>query len=220
MIDLAKDRNSRTVPSWWLDWNDQTCVIVASGPSAKDQPLHLLEETGLKTLAINTSFRLVPNADVLFACDHAWWKKHLNELDDFKGLKVTTDPRNIMGEWGIHRVPCLRTSDKMVLNQYNLVGWGGNSGFQSINLVLQFGVSRIILVGYDMSIDRGTHWHGDHPQGLSNPRSRNVDRWRRALDNAVVDIERLGVEVINTSMDSALCSYPKMQFEEALRCAT
>lgn len=218
MIDLARDRKYRVVPEWWLDWHDQTCVIVASGPSAKDQPLHLLEEAGVKTVAINTSFRLIPRADVLFACDFVWWRTHRQELEDFAGVKVTTDTRHVLRDWGVQRVPCNRFSDRLSLNEYNLISWGGNSGFQAINLVLQFGVSRIILVGYDMNLDQGTHWHGDHPVGLSNPKQKNVDRWRRAIDNAAPDIERLGVEVINTSRDSALYAYPKMSLEEALKC--
>lgn len=218
MIDLARDRNNRTVPDWWVNWDDQTCVIVASGPSAKDQPLHLLKEARVKTVAINTSFRLVPDADVLFACDYAWWRNHIEELTDFRGLRLTTDTRRVMDEWGVQRIPCNRWTDRLSLNEYGLIAWGGNSGFQALNLVLQFGVSRVILVGYDMNLDQGTHWHGDHPEGMSNPKQRNVDRWRKAIDAAADDIERLGVEVFNTSMDSALYAYPKVTLEEAL-CA-
>lgn len=220
MIDLAKDRFNREVPDWWRDWHDQTCVIVASGPSAKDQPLALLKEVAVKTIAINSSIRLVPDADVLFACDHAWWKKYIAELSEYQGLMLTTDTRYVTREWGVKQVRCDRFSDRLRMEAYNLVGWGGNSGFQALNLALQFGVSRIILVGYDLNLDRGTHWHGDHPVGMSNPKQRNVDRWRKAIDNAAPDIERLGVEVINTSVDSALKAYKKMPFEEALGCVT
>lgn len=97
------------------------------------------------------------------------------------------------------------------------MGWGGNSGFHALNLAVQFGVSKIILVGFDMSLDHGVHWHGKHV-GLNNPTVRNVDRWRRCIDAAAEPIEALGITVVNTSPVSALQNYPKMSLAEALAC--
>lgn len=97
-----------------------------------------------------------------------------------------------------------------------VIGWGGNSGFQAVNLAAHFGVRRIVLVGFDMQLRTGIHWHGRHGRGLNNPTRHNVERWRRVLDQAAPALAALGVEVVNVSPVSALTAYPKMSLEEAL----
>lgn len=77
---------------------------------------------------------------------------------------------------------------------------------------------KIVLVGFDMRLDLGVHWHGKHERGLNNPHQGHVDRWRSVLDSVSQVFERLGVKVINTSMVSALTAYPKMSLPEALEC--
>ena len=109
-----------------------------------------------------------------------------------------------------------RNSDKLLLGKFGFIGWGGNSGFQALNLAVQFGAKRIVLVGYDMRCDQGLHWHGPHGKGLNNPTPRNVERWRRVTDEAADLLRFLGVEVVNCSPISALRAYPKMGLEEAL----
>lgn len=157
----------------------------------------------------------MPQADILYACDNVWWKKY-DGVPTFQGLKLSPDARVDGKTWGIERVMINRKEDSLLFAQRGLVGWGGNSGFQTINLAAQMGVSKIILIGYDMSIERGTHWHGNHPAGMNNPTAPNVARWRRAIDAAAWLLNLYGVEVINTSMESALVNYPKMSLAEAL----
>lgn len=67
-----------------------------------------------------------------------------------------------------------------------------------------------------MRVDRGTHWHGDHPKGLNNPADVNVRRWRQVLDAQAPMLKEMGVSVINASPVSALEAYPKMTLEAAI----
>lgn len=205
------------IPAWWPDWRGDKCVIVAGGPSAGEQDYELVHETGAKTIVINNAHKLVPWADVLFACDLAWWKRYGPALV-FDGLRLSTDKNSCEPRqpWGVQQVMLDRPSDKLNLARYNCVGWGGNSGFQALNLAVQFGCHKIILVGYDMTTRHGLHWHGPHPTGMNNPTEINVQRWRRAIDAAADDLEPLGIEVINTSEISALTRYSKMSLREAL----
>ena len=94
------------------------------------------------------------------------------------------------------------------------LGDGGNSGFQALNLAIQMGARRVVLVGFDMRIDLGRHWHGDHGPGLNNPRDTSVVRWRRAFDASAPILQSLGVEVFNASPSSALEAFPKRTLEE------
>lgn len=97
------------------------------------------------------------------------------------------------------------------------IGWGSNGGFQAINLAIQFGTKRIILCGFDMSIQKGFHWHGRHPPGLNNPRQASVDKWRLELDAQSHVLELMGIEVLNAAPHSALQNYRRVGLLEALR---
>lgn len=110
----------------------------------------------------------------------------------------------------------LERHDRLVSDPVGTVGWGGNSGFQALNLAWQFGPSRIVLVGFDMRIDAGLHWHGPHPTGMNNPSLRRCERWRRALDAVAPVLEASGVEVLNASPISTLTAYPTCSLEEAI----
>lgn len=204
----------RDRPEWFPDWSGETCVIVASGPTAKDAPLEMALGRA-KFIAINTSWQLCPWADILFACDVAWWN-HAHGCPDFEGMKITID-RNASRKYeDIHLVECRKADDRIVLKPLGTVGWGGNSGFHCLNLAVQFGARKIILIGYDMTVANGLHWHGAHPSNMNNPKQGNVDRWRRAVDAAAKVIEPMGIRVINCSPVSRLENYPKMSFEDAL----
>lgn len=200
---------------WYPDWAGETCIIVAGGPSAKETQIE--EARGqAKFIAVNTSYKLCPWADVLYACDMGWWRVHKG-VPDFAGLKVSQDVRvNSEKAWNIRLVRCDRSSRGLVLQPRGRIGWGGHGGFHAINLAVQFGAKRLLLVGFDMRIDKGLHWHGAHPRGLNNPSRPTVDRWRVALDGLAEKFRKLGIEVINCSAASSLTAYQKMELIEAL----
>jgi hypothetical protein len=162
-----------------------------------------------KFIAINESWRLCPWADVLYACDGAWWRKH-SGVAAFSGLKVTQEAAAAR-QFGLMLAKVSRGTNA-ILTDGEMIGDGGNGGFQALNLAINWGAKRILLVGYDMTLERGEHWHGRHPQGLNNPREHNIRRWLSARWAAPA-----GVEVINCNPASALCAYPKMSFEEVIR---
>lgn len=202
-------------PYWYPDWTGQTCAIIASGPSIKHLDLEPIREKGIRCTAINNNYLKAPWADVLYACDVGWWRNHPAALK-FNGLKITQD-KLAQDEFGIHRVICERHHENLVIDRPGFVGWGGNSGFHSINLNVQWHVKKIILVGFDMHLDDGTHWHGDHLiPGMNNPTPANVKRWRNTIDANAPKLKELGIEVINTSMTSALTQFKKMSLLEAL----
>lgn len=202
-------------PDWFPDWSGETCIIVASGPSAKDVALERALGRA-RFIAINTSWKLCPWAEILFACDVAWWT-HADGCTTFKGLKLTVDRAAVRRYPDLQLVVCSKGTDQLLLEPLGTVGWGGNSGFHCLNLAVQFRCAKIILVGYDMTVVNGLHWHGPHPKGMNNPRGSNIERWRRAIDGAATVIRPLGIQVINCSPISRLRNYPKMTFEEALK---
>lgn len=200
-------------PDWWPAWAGEDMVLVASGPSASTVPLDLARG-GHRVIAINESWRLAPWADILYACDHAWWAAH-DGVPEFRGLRLTVDHRAATA-FGIPLMKCRKPDPRVLMDRPGEVGWGGNSGFHVLNLALQFGPRKIILVGYDMRVDRGSHWHGAHPEPMHNPSEKSVGHWRRAVEGAAKVAAAHGIRVINASMDSALRRFPKLAFEEAV----
>ena len=209
--------------SWYPDLRGKTCVVVASGPSAKDTPLDILmNKPDIYVITINESWKLAPWANMLYGCDAQWWYKRRGQWVGFNknGLKITQDRTTgeLLINEDIKRVFAVRGSEHLLLGQPGYIGWGGNSGFQALNLAMHFEPAKIILVGYDMSLKNGEHWHGRHANGLHNPKPGHVERWRRVCDRAYFTLQRHGVIGVSTAINGALNNWPKMTLEDALQC--
>lgn len=212
---------TRLLPEW-PDWSGETVVIVASGPSAAEVDL----EQGrgrAKFLAVKDGWRLCPWADHLYACDNHWWTAYKGARD-FQGQRIAYDAATLKAfpDLSFLKVEIKGATAKLLFDRVGLIGWGGNSGFHALNLALQFGAKAILLVGFDMRVDRGRHFFGEHPYQAKRPErdkkpsARNVEIWRKVFDDMAPVIAARGVKVINCSPISALRAYPKMTFEEAL----
>lgn len=133
---------------------------------------------------------------------------------------MTHDAAACLAYPGLRQVGIARGRDEILLDQAGILGDGGNSGFQAINLAVQCGATKLILVGFDMRLDLGVHWHGKHGRGLNNPTVKNLARWRGIIDGCAARLAELGVIVINASAVSALEAFPKMSLTEALQCSS
>lgn len=145
----------------------------------------------------NTTFRLCPWADVLYALDLDWWKVHLAEVRRTFGGELISP----------QRVDGVRRE----------VAWldrrRTNSGAALIAQAAYWGVRRIVLIGYDCGHDgRTTHWHGSHPSGLKD--AAGADRWPAQFASIVPRLS--GTTVINASRHSALTLWPRRSLKEAL----
>lgn len=205
----------RAMPSadWFPDWRSETAVILASGPSAAETDLAPLASA--KVITVNTSCTLWPAADVLYAADRAWWSAH-PVAERFAGLKVTEDLAAAR-QFGAHDVFVAMGRHEILTEPRGVIGHGGNGGFQALNLAVQFGARRVVLVGFDMSMDRGNHWHPDHPAPCNQLKPQTVANWRVRLDAVAPQLASLGVTVLNASPASALTAYPKVDLATALQ---
>lgn len=105
----------------------------------------------------------------------------------------------------------------MAFGPTGVVGGGGNSGFQALNLAIQFGARRVILVGFDMSDRGGAHWYGRNRwSGSGNIDETGFRRWIAALDRAAPILAARGVDVVNASPASVLTCFRKASIAEAL----
>jgi len=202
-------------PEWCPDLTGARVLIVASGPSAKEVPM---EEAKGKAfvVAINESWRLCRWADMLYACDGTWWKKR-NGVPEFTGLRVSQDATARNNFPAVRHVRCVRGVNRLVMDRDDYIGDGRTSLFQIINLAAHAGPPRVIgMVGADMRLDYGVHWHGPHEAGLNNPRAKTIEMWREHIDGIADDLAALGITVLNLSPVSALKNYRKATLQEFL----
>lgn len=151
---------------------------------------------------------------MLYGCDGAWWKA-CNGVPQFKGIKLTQDGIAAAAYPGLHKVNVLAPEcNDFLMDEPGTIGAGGNSGFQALNLAAQFGAARIVLVGFDLRIDMGLHWHGAHARGLNNPRTVTMKNWRLAFGRAAIVLANNGIDVINVSEISTLTVFRQIPFEK------
>lgn len=97
-----------------------------------------------------------------------------------------------------------------------IIGGGGNSGFQALNLAVQFGAKDIALAGFDMDDRSGKHWYGRNGwAGANNPDHTNFVRWVKAFEDAAAVLAARRVSVVNLSPSSALRCFPFTTPEKA-----
>lgn len=105
----------------------------------------------------------------------------------------------------------------LIFEPKGTIGGGGNSGFQALNLAVQWGAAKVVLIGFDMTDRGGVHWYGrNHWPMANNPDQSNFRRWIAAFERAAPLLRRLGVEVVNASRNSALACFPKMDLKDCL----
>jgi hypothetical protein len=187
-----------------------TWFLLASGPSMCAEDAEAVRGRGV-VLAINTTIRLAPWADILYSCDPTWWKHHWDSLADYRGrrlgLRLPGQPE------GVEQLP-FRMDSGLGLERINS---GNNSGYQAINFAFLQGAKRIVLLGYDMQhTDGRRHWHGDHPEGLANFAPGMPELCRPKFTALASDLQARGVTVINATRATALRCFTRQPLSQVL----
>jgi hypothetical protein len=193
---------------WWPDWRGECVAIVASGPSIKGLDLSILRDR-IHVIAIKATVDLCPWADICYGCDAPWWIDRKG-LPKFSGIKIF---HGIAANQfsNMRRCEIDISSDRILVEKPMKIGNGGNSGFQALNLAIQFGATDIILIGLDCHNRGGLHYYGRNTWlNANNPMGTNFTRWLKGFGIAKKDIDRLGVNVINASMESELQCFRKV----------
>lgn len=169
-------------------------------------------------VAVNDACRRIPSADVLYACDAAWWRFH-SGAPDFAGERWSThdpvqnDKREVASLYGINLVE--GRSVRGFSFDPDIIHYGQNSGFQAVNFALLSGATTIILAGFDMRNTGPKHFFGDHPEPLRNP--ADFATFTAEFDYASGMLPP-GVTIINATPDSGLRCFKMMDLDDALSC--
>lgn len=191
-----------------------SCVVAGTGPSLTAAVAEQCR--GSHVIAVNDAYRLMPFADVLYACDAAWWTVHRG-VPEFTGEKWSShskgnEKQEAAKRYGLRLVAGKRADG--FSTDPSCIHYGGNSGFQAVNLAILWGCTRILLVGFDMkTVRKKRHFFGNHPAPLNNP-------WR--FDSFIQNFAKAakslpaGVEILNCTPGSALQCFPMVSLEAAL----
>jgi len=191
-------------------WAGQTVAILASGPSMSQAVADAVRH--LPRIAINTTYQLAHDADIVYAADRRWWLAH-PDAQHGPGLRVSIEPvRGTMPDLPF---------DALVLRNSGPEGFDAdpaclrtlaNSGAQAIQIAAHAGAARILLYGFDM---HGTHWHAPHARPCGNPSPSLMARWVRSMARLARELPA-GVEVVNATPGSALRCFPFLRDDEEL----
>lgn len=95
---------------------------------------------------------------------------------------------------------------------------GSTSGFAALNWAVRCGAKRILLLGYDYR-SHGPYRHWYDEEEPTEP-GRAVDLWPQWIapfNEALPELQALGVQVMNASPESAITAFPKCTIDEGLK---
>ena len=182
-----------------------TIYIVGGGHSLKDFNWDLLKDRNV--IAVNRAYEKVPDAKWIYFSDLRFWQWHRKYLVNHKGRKITGNYRIIDKDVTIFKF----TGSKGLEIKATGLRTGNNSGFAAINLAYHLGAKLIVLLGFDMNVDKGTHhWHSGYPTKNRN----NFKDMIKYFETIAKPLENLNIEVLNASPNSAIECFDKVSLKD------
>lgn len=188
-------------------WPGSTVVCIATGPSLTAEDVDFVRGKA-RAIAVNNAITLAPFADVLWASDAKWYRWHQG-VPSFAGLKYCLEGTKYRD------VKTLAFTGKNGLElDPHAVRHGRNSGYAAINCAVHLGASRIVLLGYDMSVapNGRTHFFGEHPERSAAKPESFVATYLTLVE----PLKLLGIDVVNATRRTALRCFPRVPLESAL----
>lgn len=183
-------------------------------------------------IGINVAYKLSKCVDICFFGDKNFYLSHRNNLQRFRKLVVTCD--EYVGARELDWIKYLEKEEAPkgtlpntllksgISTRNNAVRWNLNSGAAAISLAYWLGAKRVILVGFDMKLNAtdNKHFHNEYiEKGKRNnpdPNTLPFNAHLRGFPTIKADADRLGLEILNVSLDSAITEFPKVNIKELL----
>lgn len=198
------------------DWTGKTVVCIASGPSLTTEDCELVKQSSHVVIVANTTFRIAPWADALFAFDLKWWDEYHEEVNNvFKGRRFG------------YSTPCVRYGADSLFFEPWFHSFS-NSGACAIGLAVACGAKTIIMLGYDcQKTDGKVHWHPDHPSKMADKSARkrwpsgmsnaeSIKRWPKQFKAVADYAKERGSVILNASRVTALDCFARVNLTEVL----
>jgi hypothetical protein len=203
-------------PKYWTierDWPEATAFIVAGGASLRGFDFERLR--GRKVIAINQSIFSIPFADLLHFSDRRWYAEYqpqkLIPYDRISTNSPTVNEPRIKTLRRVEPPPGLVDDPQTVPMKWTSLQ-------PAMQIAVHRGASRIVLLGADCHTakDGRKHHHQEYQwEHLAKPQMWDLQK--ECLSHMVRPLQKRQIEVINTSLESALPWWPKIPIEDALR---
>jgi len=169
----------------------------------------------LPRIAINDTYRLAIDAEIVYASDSMWWRMNPQALE-CRGIKATVEAVRGIAPNVDDRVRVLRNSGRDGFDPHpGHVRTNCNSGAVGIQIAAHARAARILLLGFDM---RGGHWHAPHERPLGNPGPASFRRWIAHITGLAKALPA-GVQVLNCTPGSALTCFPMATLDDVIEVA-
>lgn len=192
------------------------CIVAASGPSLTPEVAELCRNE--RVVAVNDAYRLLPWAEVTYACDTAWWEIHHEAAAGERWTSHSLSPKNdktmVADRLGLRVIE--GRGNVGFSRDPGYINYASNSGFQAVNLALLWGADPVVLIGFDMrEVDGKSHFFGRH-----KPPLRDSAQWNTWIGNFAKAAEMLWhprPTIINATPGSALKCFPMGALADVLR---
>ena len=192
-----------------LQWNEDTKDVIKKSISDDLACIH-----NQRVIGVNNAFELGDWVDICFYGDTRWLDWNEDKIVHFAGLVVCCHPQN--------KIAWLKTVDREngfgIHKDPKIIKWNKSSGAAAINLAVHLGAKNIVLIGFDMfaKADGADNWHNAHviPNQIA---TTPYERMLQAFAEIKLDADSLRVRIINTSLESKIECFEKMELEEAIK---
>lgn len=190
-------------------WEGDTAYILGGGPSMKTEDLSLIHNKHV--IGVNNSYLLGDWVDIGWFGDKKWLTWHKQSWRWWPGIHASCNHHHevITNETWIKFMA--RGKPSGIDTKPGYASWNRCSGSSAINVAYHLGATRIILIGFDMrDVNNKKNWHKDHKDNGKAP----YKKFLSCYGDISKDAERLGIEIINATKDSAIKVLPYAPLEK------
>jgi hypothetical protein len=176
-------------------------AVLATGPSLTEKDVIAVRDAGFITVAVNHAWTIAPWCDVLYAGDARYWRAHHEDIEK-AGIKAKkySKSANAQKKYG-----AVATKSRMK-GDYN-------SGQMAIEHALKHSPDLIVLLGFDVSLDDGLHFHGPHKK-TPNPNPKRISKWIEQFERIPKNYD-IG-NIINCSRKTSLTMFKREPLEDVI----
>lgn len=187
-----------------------TVCCIGTGPSLTLEQIDIARQKGFRLFGANRTFEIVPDLEVMYACNHGFWDVHFEEAKQHPCEKWTTC-LPAAREYGLHWIG--ERWGYGLCEDPRVIYHGHGSGYSLLGVAHKLGATRIILIGYDMKFGAGydaaqrnpgetpRHYFGEYDPRLQHwpkqPFTDLLPLYREIHDQGLV-------EIVNCTPGSAL----------------
>jgi hypothetical protein len=221
MTSSRRSAFQRAIAAGWIpperwsvprEWVGERCFIICGGESVKAQR-KLIPQLKGRIIAVKQSVLLRPDADLLWFGGESMIELMTPLVPNFKGTYMAVRGKSCPGlPDSVKRVG--RQKDHTTLSTDPTLVCGYDTGTSAINLAYHFGVSEVILLGYDMTGGRWFNGEIAHPMPVI-PES-HFSGHMAPLPKLAQDCKAKGLRVVNRSPISRVTCFEKQPLEAFL----